>query len=270
MNALSALRLLLFACLLTSSCHKIGRDDFFRPGNPLTHCRIKQIHVSEESLLSKGTWQFEYNHNGDPSKISPDTQHSSQPTLYFRYNNQKKMLDFIVQYPYDFYESWHRYAYEGNRIVRDTLRVFGEMINGEPVPHDDYDTFVYHLEYDSHDRIIKTSAIIAIEPKTLTRVDSYYYTTDGNLAEQKTFIPELNKYLTGIVYASHDNKVSIRRTDKTWMFIDRDYSINNLQKANSYNSFGLPLEFSVDSLTRGYPFITQIFLGLADIKYECK
>jgi len=55
-------------------------------------------------------------------------------------------------------------------------------------------------------------------------VNSYSYNADGNLAGH-----------------DYDDKINYHRTNRVWMFIDRDYSVNNPVIATyEYNDFGLP------------------------------
>ena len=71
-------------------------------------------------------------------------------------------------------------------------------------------------------------------------------------------------------YNVYDNKINIHRTNKIWMFIDRDYSINNphspyvAYSPGTYNSFGLPVQINY----------LPNFLGMTlypgvEVKYQC-
>src|SRR5690606_17662385 len=58
----------------------------------------------------------------------------------------------------------------------------------------------------------------------------YQYDSRGNLVSP--------------MVATYDNKVSYLRTDPAWMFIHRNYSLNNPKNVTRYNSGGLPLGFT--------------------------
>jgi len=44
-----------------------------------------------------------------------------------------------------------------------------------------------------------------------------------------------------------DDKIYPHRTNKVWMLIDMDYSVNNVFTASAYKSSGLPLQFNLTS-----------------------
>ncbi len=81
--------------------------------------------------------------------------------------------------------------------------------------------------YDATCRVIKTTTIGIGGPEDgfVPLVNEYSYDINGNLV------------LPGITY---DNKVNIHRTNKVFMFVDRDYSMNNPFTAPAYNGYGLP------------------------------
>jgi hypothetical protein len=62
---------------------------------------------------------------------------------------------------------------------------------------------------------------------------------------------------------TYDNKVNFRRTKQDWMFLHRNYSLNNLQGATDYNEHGLPVPFGN---TKDYIFN----IGLTSIDYDCQ
>jgi hypothetical protein len=59
---------------------------------------------------------------------------------------------------------------------------------------------------------------------------------------------------------SYDNKINPRRTNKIWMFVDKDYSANNpIPGPTAYNELGLPL----NNITFLGNHATEVF-------YDCK
>ena len=163
----------------------------------------------------------------------------------------------------------HHYAYEVKKIVRDTVRVFGTIVNGQPVEDEQYApyTTIHHLQYDSYDRIDEDSFNFSNIPTTLTKSITYTYNVAGNLSRVTTIIPEVN-HTEEINYSGYDSRLNIHRTNKIWMLIDREYSVNNPIQAENYNQFGLPLKFR--SPGSNYPFVYGHNISNSDFKYECK
>ena len=93
-----------------------------------------------------------------------------------------------------------------------------------------YQTRLTTYTYDGTCRVIKTSAIdLSIAGGGTPAVNTYTYDASGNLVRP------------GIVY---DNKVNIHRTNKIFMFVDRDFSMNNPFTAATYNGYSLPWTLS--------------------------
>lgn len=96
------------------------------------------------------------------------------------------------------------------------------IVNGQMAER--FYSYTVALEYDRYGRIIHQ-----FDPTgTYTFLDqTYSYDAAGNL----------------INGATYDRKLNFRRTNWVWMFIDRDFSVNNPFKAYSYNNGGLPIHF---------------------------
>jgi len=60
----------------------------------------------------------------------------------------------------------------------------------------------------------------------------------------------------------HDNKLNLNRTSKVWMFLTRDYSVNNAFVANRYNLNNLPTLLSGGIQLLPLP-------GKTTIEYSC-
>ena len=92
------------------------------------------------------------------------------------------------------------------------------------------------------------------EGSELFEIDPSYYQYDerGNL---------INPFPSGDP-VTYDDKISFRRTNKIWMLIERNYSLNNVTGVSNYNEHSLPLSFDK------YPW----FLGVSiiGIEYECE
>ena len=53
------------------------------------------------------------------------------------------------------------------------------------------------------------------------------------------------------------------------MFVDRNYSVNNMVAATSYNSSGLPLKLSGSGYQGLMNFAYGYYYGSVDIIYDC-
>lgn len=70
-----------------------------------------------------------------------------------------------------------------------------------------------------------------------------------------------------VVYgATYDDKINYRRTDKVLMFIERDYSVNNIKPVGSYNQHYLPVKSAGTAPTHIFPDLQTDKL---DIEYKC-
>jgi hypothetical protein len=199
---------------------------------------------------------FTYNSCGDPligARPSPGT---GAPNYIFKYDKKGRLTDFIGMYAGGTTsEFWQKFFYDGlGNIVFDSTYLFCKVQNGQPVdprltPEPDGLSFTFYT-YDVKGRVIKDSIISISYGWNFAR--TYSYNTDGNR--------------TGREY---DQKINFRRTNKIWMFIDRDYSINNPFTADSYNSKELPTKINLTSKGTYQIFLGNYFLE-ADITYSCK
>jgi len=81
-------------------------------------------------------------------------------------------------------------------------------------------------------------------------VDNYVYDAKGNLS--------------GRVY---DNRTNMNQTHAVWMFVNRDYSVNNPFVADTYNSEDLPTIINLPA-EGGARFLQ--FFRQATISYQCQ
>ena len=253
------------------SCQKIDFEDYIHPDNTPKLCKIKRILSFTEFNIDTLIWNFNYNQWGDPESIRLNSVQTGRPEFLFRYDHKHRLTDYIGAYRNSGgnfgYETWHRYAYEGNRIVRDTARSLGWMVNGEPVVEGSYGYSIDYITYDSYDRIIKDSIIFPIIIGLPPLIQTYTYNAVGNLAHfHSGYIG--GSLSTDISYPFYDSKVNIHRTHKIWMLVDRDYSLNNRITALFYNQYGLPLKMRASE--ESYPFLYGRNISESDIKYECR
>ena len=196
---------------------------------------------------------FYYNNKGNPVRISSPTG-MYPPDIYFYYDEKDRLTDYFGSFPNDMYFWWYHYNYDNKgRVIADTLNGFGAIIDGKPVPHDE---FKWHsvYEYDPFDRIKKVT--MTEFTSTGKYIDSFAYNSAGNLVFPRDY-----------QFEAHDNKVSFLRTNKVWMFLSRNYSRNNLARAEAYNSAGLPVRFNSPVIMR----LTHSFqVNRTSIEYRCK
>jgi hypothetical protein len=226
------------------------------PGTDLSFCQIKQFSYAGSPLgvgrQENDTMRFTYNSNNDPVTGIRARPSTGYPNFFFRYDRQGRFTDLIGAYGHtalDGVESWTRYFYDNhNHIVRDSFYTFPAIVDGHPTlgEHSGFINSAY--EYDSKDRIIKATRGL--------RSSTISYDQQGN-----------------IVGSAYDNKINLHRTNKIWMFIDHDYSVNNpATAAYTYNAFGLPTKIvPFPGTVMGFMSVAETGLEFseADIDYDC-
>jgi hypothetical protein len=231
-------------------------------------CRIREFNY--DGLFQSRDIRVNYNAAGDPVFAGADHGSTGNPNWFFRYNPHGSLTDLIGRYDNTddgFAESWDRYFYDGHgRIVKDSAYFFPHIINGQPTIDPVYFTSVEIIlyEYDHKDRISKESLISTNH----TQVTSYAYDVRGNrmepVVEYSTYPLAKSAGVVGGMLA-YDNKINYHRTSKVWMFVDKDYSVNNPLPADyAYNGFGLPVTIVEPEGT------TARFLSVAHAVYEFK
>jgi hypothetical protein len=244
-------------------CEKL--DDFLNNDSLIVNdCQIETVYApwADEGSgpsITKGT--FIYNTLRQPvSVLFQRGCWTGSPTssYLFRYDAKNRLSDYIEACG-DFYDNWHVYKYDSKGlIVQDSAYYWGEM-NGLHPSESDYEELARctAYTYDSQDRMTRAITYYFIQdgngiPQPYTDTSSYVYNNDGNLNR------------TG---ASYDHKTNICRTNKIWMFLNRDYSRNNYIAALSYNEKGLPLAFPV---TFDHFHFSSEDTGTIRFEYTCK
>jgi len=206
---------------------------------------------------------FTYNALGNP--VSIVHQKVIGDNFFFKYDHANRLTDFIVAYAYapaDGGDQWHRYSYDPHnttRIIADTDYISYETDNGTIASYDGIELTTF--EYDAQNRISKTTEVVLAVDIDDTIVTAYTYDSRGNLET------------SGAVY---DNKVNVHRTNKIWMFLDNDYSVNNPvdNGTYTYNQGNLPVTIAVSSssLVPGFDFMVIGYpngIRSASIGYSC-
>ncbi|HWK08216.1 MAG TPA: hypothetical protein VNS58_31530 [Puia sp.] len=189
------------------------------------------------------TLTFTYNSMDNPVRIV----HSMGigENVLFKYDKWNRLSEYINIYPNGAGDYWHRYAYDkmnSDRIIADTAFRDFFSVNGTMVSYNDIDLMVF--KYDTQDRISQSAEYVLGD----TIVTNYTYDGRGDLQN-------------GSIY---DNKLNNHLTNKIWMFIDRDYSLNNPVNNGVYiyNKAGLPVTINTNPqsaagfefIVIGYPF----------------
>jgi hypothetical protein len=224
----------------------------FPPETPYELARARTVmQISPEqaaaAVASNDTAIFTYNALGNPVSIIHQKD-IGEDDLFFRYDHANRLTDFIIAYANaaaNGGDQWHRYSYDPHnttRVIADTDYISYETANGTIASYDGIELTTF--EYDAQNRISKTTELVLAPGITDTIVTAYTYDSHGNLETG------------GAVY---DNKVNVHRTNKLWMFLDKDYSVNNPvdNGTYTYNQVDLPLTIAVSStsLVAGFDFM---------------
>lgn len=250
--------LLMFAGVFLTSCQKadeyLSADSLkanyqksgyllHKPNAEIKGCEIVQINYG----IGTGTdvLKFTYNAAGDPVSVTRlNGASTGHPNFEFKYNSKNQLTDFIGPYNSNEYaEFWHKYFYDNKgNIVLDSTYIFPKISNG--FPESSYNKQVTYYTYDQQGRIVKDST------PTFNLVHAYSYDVNGNR-----------------IGMNYDDKISVYRTNAIWMFLNRDYSVNNSLDATNYNSTGLPL--SAPSSDGSFFFLGNNYNNV-QFTYDCK
>jgi hypothetical protein len=215
--------------ILLASCSKeagfAAQEEPLKPKGPkqVKSCEIFRVVGYEPFLSTPRVFTFEYNSKGDPIKITPTLVSTGSPKHEFRYDKKGRLTDYIGPYNNGAFEFWHEYGYDDNdRIVTDTVYIFG-MYGEEPA--NDFPSLrrLVAYEYDDNNRIKKVTTVFPVAGGSF--VQEYNYDNNGN------------RILDGVVYDDNPNPL---RTHNIWMFLSRDYSVNNPWSTAVYNDDDLP------------------------------
>ena len=229
-----------------TGCRKIADHISHSDNSVVSNCRIVKIFMRSDFSDDVRTGIVYYNDHNDPDSVIFDFEGSSAGValFYFSYDDHHRLIEYRADYsrePDDYYFK-HTYAYDYGIIVRDTTRghIAGQW------------TEIDSILYDSKGRIVKiTRHIIEVDHNPADEeADPFLFNYDafGNV-DGETFV--------------YDNKVNFLRTNKVWMFTQRDYSMNNRPGVTSYNQYGLPLAFNDDQA----PYF--LVYGVISLEYEC-
>ncbi len=239
---------LIITCFLFG-CYKKNGD-----GDDVSKCQIQTFYFNDTNSGAHDSIVFTYNNLGNPVAGIRSNVATGNPNFIFLYDEYNRLKELIGLYDtanVESAENWHNYFYdEYGRIIKDSLYYVPEVVNGRPL---NKNVVTISFEYDSKNRIGKATTLFF----GATKIISYTYDKSGN----RDRIP-------------YDDKINFHRTNKIWMFLDKEYSNNNPTNATyGYNEFNLPTEIisnpgtSDHFLDFGEGFL---YFDRADIKYICK
>lgn len=243
--------ILLLSLFQLSACRKL--EDLILSGQTggLPKYKIEKITSGSGKTTSSVVFKYDNHDNPTSAIFSPD---NGFPIRIFRYDHNHRLTDYIsLRSDSVFYDLWHRYKYNAKGlIVQDSVYRDGSFSEDpNPVGHDNQ-AILY--TYDSHDRM----TVAATYYRGTIHQDTWQYDQNGN------------RIRSGITY---DNKVNPSQTNKIWMFLNHEYSVNNPIPATSYNQHGLPLGFN-HPVEAPDPFNSSYFLGeilnVSTIAYSSK
>jgi hypothetical protein len=212
------MRCLLLLAVITTfcSCNKII-DIIKGNSGGSTTCQILTL---TDQIVSPGgsvdrIATCKYNSFGNPTSVTYNRRETGFSWSFFTYDKFQRLVEFK-----DENNATYRYVYNGydSQPVRDTFTTTF------------LSTFVEYFTYDNKGRI--------------TNVKGKFLKSDaGDVSDnyEENYVYDAKGNLTGS--SNYDNKVSVYRTSFVWMFLFRNYSVNNLITAKSYNTQGLPLDF---------------------------
>jgi hypothetical protein len=207
------------------------------PGKDEPSCRI--VSINEEY----GDKQvFHYTSWGDPEFIDIEDEGTGRPDLYFKYDDQRRLVELQARYSTEnSFERLTRFYYEGDKVVKDSSFIF---------PTSD-DLYFYEFSeglyvYDNYDRIIEYSNV------------RYSRDMDGGGLQVESSGTNNYTYPAEDPYKGNRNYLAGNRV---LMFVNQYY--NKTTPAESYNDLGYPTKFSTGQYASilGY----QVF----DIQYDC-
>jgi hypothetical protein len=226
--------LLSLAFALLVGCRKL--DLKFR--DPAKHCRVQMMTgLLGEQVIHRS---FTYDEFGNPvlAKYVETDDGTGTPNFNFYYNDKHQLIS------YTGYSS-HRLSYNSSgQVMIDSAQYY--YTGGDSRYEDRY----YYDWYGRISKVVSKFYYDVHEAEEVGTVTTVYYMYDrrGNLIRP------------GVTY---DNKTNLSRTHPVWMFINKDYSLNNAVKATSYNAAGLPLTF--DEFTT----FLQSSIFVHTVEYDC-
>lgn len=253
-------RLLLLTAIVfqVTACKKIEQAILKDPCSDIKFCNIQSYTYpgSAPYFDDDNTATFTYDGLGNPLAVNNTRVSTGAPNLVFKYDASHRLTEFQRPYSNGFFEQWFKYVYDASgRIIADTSYLFGAITPSWPPTGSQQRRYTTYT-YDNTCRVLKTTTIGIGGPEDgfPPNVITYAYDASGNLIRP------------GITY---DNKVNMHRTNKIFMFIDRDFSMNNPYTATSYNGYSLPQILPAPASGAAPVYFLARAIDRATIVYQC-
>ncbi|WP_153801159.1 hypothetical protein [Foetidibacter luteolus] len=237
----------LLLLLLNSSCKKA--IDYIKDHPELTSCcRIEQLDyrfLGGEDEPYRAV--FTYNKQGNPVSIEhPDIEIAFDMNHYFKYDKYGRLTAYAQTYlkGSSGFIICDKYSYPDRHTIIDSTLLYGDGWPDNPVGDPETPVEVTVLKLDNFGRVITGNK----------------YDKRGNLIYPG-------------VAVEYDSAVNLRQTHPLWMFLDKNYSKNNIrsQVYGGYNSFGFPLGFrAIEIEGRFSSFLNLLMFNGAIVTYSCK
>ena len=247
------------AATFLSSCQKTlqykNNEDEVR-GTPLpgqeNYCRIESIWENPGAYNQRFLLVL-YDEYENPIAITTPEVNTGHPYITFKYDSWHRLREYRGEYSNGYFEFWHFYGYDlSGRIDVDTAYWFAHLSID---PRNYLDRIISKIEYDNQNRIIRVITDYILS--NLHFESTYTYDAAGNLIYPGSEV-------------TYDSKVNLHRTNDIWMFLARDYSVNNPYAADAYNSTGFPTIINT-SYSRYFTFANlNIPLNHSQISYGCR
>jgi hypothetical protein len=258
------------SAILFCSCQKDLKNenaDTGLRGTPLpgqqTYCRIESIWENPNEIDQRYIL-FLYDEYENPTVITTPHITTDGPYHTFKYDSWHRLREYKGDAGHNNFEFWHFYGYDNNgRINVDTNYTLGAI-----GPHGELSAvsrWIKQLEYDSQNRISKE--VVDVEPGPYyENYYHYHYENTYNYDAAGNLIFPASDHVT------YDNKLSIYRTNDIWMFLHRDYSVNNRVVATEYNSSGYPTKVNSPKgfSPANFYFLNAATLDHSQISYGCR
>lgn len=242
-----------------TGCKKLIDQAHHNPGQTFEYCDIKKFKIWYRDSYNEFT--VYYNKAGQPKDVLgkyPDSPVSfANSEQHFRYDKQGRLTDWIINPPGQQHTwLWHTYHYLSSTQVLDTLYNCWSVesyITDKHAPYDDPLTTIRLLDFDNYGRIAKITNPVS------NYIQPVVYDANGNSS----------------LYSSYDSSVNIMRTNKIWMFVNLNYSLNNHTDLPwgtflyEYNSYMLPVGFTFSD-PYGGSFMSTFAANKMVIEYDCK
>ena len=179
------------------------------------YCRIESIWLNP-GQMDQQFRLIAYNEFENPTYITNPMVVTGSPFRSFKYDSWHRLREYLEAYSNNTFETWHFYGFDqSGRIGVDTSYTFGSSLTGKPTNY--YYRTISTLSYDAQNRIISSANVITPDPTNpqvppSSNLQTWTYNSAGN------------REVPGLTY---DNKLNLNRTNDIWMFLARDYSVNN-------------------------------------------